>query len=144
MGAETRGSRWGSGFEHHRHDHGAAPVRAAHPTPDRAPDDLLQLVRVAYPVAYRELERLLQLWPDGVEHRVVLGEPPRLDLRAAHDLARRRVDDHDDRDEAFVTEDAPILELGVRDVADGRSVHVHIAAVDLAGDLGDAVDQVDD
>ena len=78
-----------------------------------------------------------------VEDRLVLGEAARLDLRADDDLAGLRVDRDEDRDEALLGEDAAVLEVGIRDLADGRAVDVDVAEVELADDAGDAVLQVD-
>ena len=60
------------------------------------------------------------------------------------DLAADRVDDHDHRDEALLAEDPAVLEVGLGDVADRGAVDEDVAAVDLAGDRGHAVDEVDD
>ena len=60
------------------------------------------------------------------------------------DLAGDRVHDHDDRDEALLAEDPAVLEGRLGDVADGRAVDEDVAAVDLAGDPRDPVDEVDD
>ena len=59
-------------------------------------------------------------------------------------LPGRRVDHDDDRDEALLGEDAAVLEVGIRDLADRRAVDVDEAEVELADDRGDAVAQVDD
>src|SRR5262252_3204351 len=114
------------------------------PAADRAPDDPLQLVRVVDAIAYRDVERLLQLRSHLVEDGLVLSEAAGMDLGAAGDLAGHRVDDDDHRDESLVAEDPAVLELGLGDVADRRAVDEDVAALDLAGDPCDAVDQVDD
>ena len=75
---------------------------------------------------------------------VVLGEAAGVDLGPAADLAADRVDHHDHRDEALLAEDPAVLEVGLGDVADVGAVDEDVAAVDLAGDARDAVDEVDD
>ena len=60
------------------------------------------------------------------------------------DLAGGGVDHDEDRDDALVAEDAAVLEGGLGDVADREAVDVDVARLDLAGDLGLAVDEVDD
>ena len=67
-----------------------------------------------------------------------------VDLRAGHHLARAGVDHDHHRDEAFLAEDAPVLQLRLGDLADGEAVDVDVAARHRAGDVGLAVDQVDD
>src|SRR5262245_55554850 len=122
--AERR-HRWaGSGLDDHGDDHRAAAEPVGDPAADRAPDDPLQLVRVVDAIAYRDVERLLQLRSHLVEDGLVLGEAAGVDLGAAGDLAGHRVDDDDHRDESLVAEDPAVLELGRGDVAvrraDGR------------------------
>ena len=60
------------------------------------------------------------------------------------DLAGAGVDHDDDGDEALLAEDAPVLEVGLGDLADAGAVDVDVAALDRAGDPRDAVDEVDD
>ena len=48
---------------------------------------------------------------------VVGAEAARVDLGAGDDATRRGVHHDDDRDEALLAEDAPILQVGVRDLA---------------------------
>ena len=60
------------------------------------------------------------------------------------DLAGGRVDHRRDGDEALLTEDAPVFQLLLGDVTDVAAVDVDVAAIDLAGDLDAAVDQIDD
>jgi len=57
-------------------------------------------------------------------------------------LAGHRVDDDRDRDEALVAEDAPVAQRLLADVTDLEAIDIDIAAVDRAGDRGQAVDQV--
>ena len=127
-----------------RDDHRPAPVALVDPAPDHAPHDLLQLVGVADAAGRRLGQRVGDPRLDRVEHGVVLGEAAGVDLRAGDDLAGAGVDDHDDGDEALLAEDAPVLEVGVGDLADARAVDVDVAAPHGADDPRDAVDEVDD
>ena len=118
-----------------RDDHRPAAELRVDPAADRAADDLRQRVRVA-DAGLRGLgERRGDLRLDAVEHRVVLGEAARVDLRARDDPAGRGVHHDEDRDEALLAEDAAVLEVGIRDLADGRAVDVDEAEVELADDL---------
>ena len=109
------------------------------PAADRATDDLAERVGVAGAVLRGLRERLDDLRQHVVEDRLVLGEPARLDLRADDDPAGLRVDRDEDRDEALLGEDAAVLEVGIRDLADARAVDVDEAEVELADDRRDAV-----
>ena len=82
-----------------RHQHRTAPQPTVDPAAERAPDRLLERVRVAHAVVGGIRERGDDLRLDVLEHRVVLGEAARVDLWPDDDLARRGVDDDDDRDE---------------------------------------------
>ena len=75
---------------------------------------------------------------------VVLGEAAGVDLGSAGDLAGHRVDDHDHRDEALLAQHPTVLHRGLGDVTDARAVDEDVAALDLAGDARDPVDEVDD
>ncbi len=67
-----------------------------------------------------------------------------MDLGAGHDLARTGVDHDHHRDEAFLAEDAAVLQLRLGDFADGEAVDVDVAARHRACDAGLAGDEVDD
>ena len=87
-------------------------------------------------------ETILRL--DRVEDGLVLGEAASVDLGAGDDLARCGIHHDDDRDEALLAEDAAILEVGIRDLTDGRAVDVDEAEVELADHLHLAGLQVED
>ena len=106
--------------------------------------DLLQLVDVGVAVADRRASASSISGFRSSKTRVVLGEAAGMDLRAGDDLARAGVDHDHHRDEALLAEDPPVLQVALGDVADRRAVDEDVAAVDLAGDPRDAVDQVDD
>ena len=109
----------------------------------RPPDGLLELVGVVHALVERLGERVDDRLPDLVEGGVVLGEATCMDLRAADDLAGLGVHDHDHRHEPLLAEDPAVLQAALGDVPDGLAVDEHVAAVDLADDLGLPVDQVD-
>ena len=85
----------------------------------------------------RCLAALLDARADLVEDHLVGGEPAGGDLRAGHDLAGHRVDDHDDGDEALVAQDASVLEEGLLDLADRGPVDVHVPGLDGPGADGE-------
>ena len=84
----------------------------------------------------RFLKRSVDLGDDVVEDGIILGYAAGVDLRPGYHLAGGTVDDGDDRDEAFVTQDAPVLEVGVGDLADAGAVHVDEANLHLAHHVG--------
>ena len=75
-----------------------------------------------------------QLGADRLERVGVVGEPAGGDLRPEDDLAGLEVDGDEDRQEAFLAEDAAVLQRGVADVADLEPVDVDVADRDRADD----------
>ena len=112
-----------------RDDHRAAAVALVHPAADHPAHDLLQLVGVADPLGGGLGDRVDDLGQDRVEDRVVLGEPAGVDLGPGDHLAAGRVDHDDDRDEALLAEDPPVLQVGLGDLPDARPVDVDVAAL---------------
>src|SRR5699024_7959119 len=84
------------------------------------------------------------LGPDRLEHLGVLRHAARVDLRAGDQRAGPGVDHGEQGDEALVTEDAAVLEVGLGDLPHARAVHVHIPVGHLADGFGDPVPEVDD
>src|SRR5450631_867676 len=101
-------SAWISGrwlrVNHDRDDHRPATQPASQPRTDCPADDLLELVGVGDTVAGRIGQGLLEHRTYLVEDVLILGESPRLDLRAGGDLSGGRIAHHDDRDEALVAQ----------------------------------------
>src|SRR5439155_22204219 len=124
-------------------DHGAAAVGLVDPLADGAADDLLELVRVGDAVRGGPVEGLGDQRHRVVEDGRVLGEALRRHGRAAYHLAGDRVDHDGGGDETAVAEDAALGEQGLADVADGQAVDVDVPGLDVAGQPGHAVDQVD-
>src|SRR6476659_2826343 len=140
-------SRWRakrSRFDHYWNDHRPASDRPADPAADGAPDDLLELVLVAHPVAGGLGERLLHLGDDVPKDLLVLDEPAGGDLRTGRDLPGGRVNDDDAGDEPLVAQDAPVLEQRLGRAADRLAVDVDVPARHRADEPGPAVDEVDD
>src|SRR6478735_6908260 len=133
-----------SGLQHDRDDHRPAADLATDPRADRAPDDLLELLVVADTLGDGLLDGPLDLRDDLLEDLVVLDEPAGRDLGTARDLAGRRVEHDDARDEALVAQDAAVLEERLVGAADAAAVDVHVAAVHHPADRGLPVDEVDD
>src|SRR5690606_15992537 len=132
------------GLHDHRDDHGSAPVARIDPPPDRAPDSLLHLVRVGGTRSGNLFDLDRDLGTDLVEHRVVFGEAPGVDLRAGGDLPGDRVNHHDDRDEALLAQDAPVFQRRLGYSADALAVNVDVATWHRADDARDTVGQIDD
>src|SRR4051812_1813778 len=128
-----RGWRGGLGpgrlhLDDERDDHRPAPVVVADPAADHPPHPLRDLVRVTDAVGCRIVEGALDERHDSAEHVRLVAEAARVDLGPPDGLAGRRIDDHHDRDEAFVAEDPPVLQRHLPDVAHRQPVDVDITA----------------
>jgi len=85
-------------------------VGVAHPPAQLPSDHLLKPEGVVHALLKRSLQGSDEKWAHVVEHRVVFHEAASVDVRTADDLGGVGVDHRDDRNEAFLTEDAPVAQ----------------------------------
>ena len=98
-------------------------------------------MRVGDPPRGRFLDRGLDGRLDVAEHRLVFSKPARQDLRPGGDAAGRGVDGHNDRDEAFVAQNAPVFEQRFVRGPDARPVNVDVPAFDSTSDRRPALER---